>query len=83
MILSSHQGGMWALVKQQKMRKLLKNRRKARLKMKPYDGKKIVFTITQLDQGEGVTPHDLEWLEDKYGLTQQQLRRVANEINGG
>jgi hypothetical protein len=41
----------------------------------------VIFSFTNLDQSGGVTPHDLEFLEDKYRLTQQQLRKIANEIN--
>jgi hypothetical protein len=59
---------------------MLKKKRSTGIRMRVIDND-VIFTFTNLDQSGGVTPHDLEFLEDKYRLTQQQLRKIANEIN--
>ena len=64
------------------LKSVLKNKRSAKLRMRP--GKdKIEFFITNLDQASGITPHDLEFLQEKYKLSDQAIRKVANEINNG
>lgn len=59
---------------------MLKKKRSTGVRMR-VDGNKVIFTFTNLDQSGGITPHDLEWLEEKYKLSQPQLRKIANEIN--
>lgn len=63
------------------VRAMLKNRRGAKVSMHPT-GNLIKFTITNLDAKYGVMPHDIEWLKDKYELTESQLRKIANVLNG-
>lgn len=45
-------------------------------------GPVVTFTFSNLDHGSGLHPMDLEFLEDKYGLTPTQMRRITNIING-
>jgi ABC-type microcin C transport system permease subunit YejB len=42
----------------------------------------VTFTFSNLEHGGGIHPIDLEFLEEKYGLDQRQLRRLVNVING-
>lgn len=65
----------------QEVKSLVKNKRSSKLKMRS-DGNAIEFTVTNLDQS-GVTPYDLEFLQDKYKLNDTQIRKIANEINNG
>jgi hypothetical protein len=60
---------------------LLKNKRNAKLKMRTT-GDSIEFTVSNLDQS-GVTPYDLEFLQEKYKLNDSQIRKIANEISNG
>jgi hypothetical protein len=62
----------------------LKNLRKSRnVKMRMADkGLDIIFTFTNLDQSSGITFHDLEFLQDRYRLSDPQLRKIVNTING-
>ncbi len=66
------------------LKSMLRNKRTAKLRMRIGSNKDFIqFFISNLDQTTGITPHDLEFLQDKYGLSDQALRRVANEINNG
>ena len=64
------------------LKSILRNKRNAKLRMRRNIGK-IEFFISNLDQSSGVTPYDLEFLKEKYKLSDQVLRKVANEINNG
>lgn len=66
------------------LKSMLRNKRTAKLRMSfAPSGDSIKFTISNLDNSSGISPHDLDFLKDKYGLSDQTLRRVANEINNG
>ena len=45
-------------------------------------GGEIIFTFTDRNKDSTVSVQDLEFLQTTYNLTQQQLRRIANEISG-
>lgn len=66
----------------QEMRSILKNKRTAKLRMRR--GKdQIEFFISNLDHSNGITPQDLEFLREKYSLSDQVMRKISNEINNG
>lgn len=60
---------------------MLKKKRSTKVRMRP-SGNKIVFTFTGLDSSGGIHPYDLDFLSDKYKLSDAQLRKIANIING-
>jgi len=64
------------------VKQMLRKKRGTTVKM-ATEGNEIVFTFSNLDSSNGIHPVDLEWLEEKYKLSQSQLRRIANEINNG
>ena len=65
------------------IRNMLKKKRSTQVRMRTDLSQKLIsFTFSNLTV-EGVTPHDLEWLQDKYKLNDSQLRKISNEINGG
>ena len=60
---------------------MLKTKRSTKVRMRS-SGNKIVFTFTGLDASGGIHPYDLDFLSDKYKLSDSQLRKIANIING-
>jgi hypothetical protein len=60
---------------------MLKKKRSTKVRMRP-SGNKVVFTFTGLDSSGGIHPYDLDFLSDKYKLSDSQLRKIANIING-
>lgn len=65
----------------QEVKAMLRKKRGTKVRMRP-SGNKIAFTFTDLDQSEGITPSDLEFLTERYSLTDTQLRKIVNNING-
>lgn len=61
---------------------MLKRKRSTKVRMKTT-GNKISFTFTGLDQAGGIHPYDLDFLTDKYKLSDSQLRKISNIINEG
>lgn len=62
------------------VKSMLKHKRSTKIKMRVKD-KAVEFTFSNLD-AKGVTSYDLEFLQEKYKLSDTQIRRIANEING-
>lgn len=60
---------------------MLKNKRNTKIRME-VKGQDIVFTFVGLDNNGGVRPTDLDFLSSKYKLSNAQLRKIANIING-
>ncbi len=65
----------------QEVKALLKNQKQAKIRMRE-SGNKIVFEIVNLDHSKGIHPYDLEHLKNKYGLKENDLRKIVNIING-
>lgn len=66
------------------LKTMLKSKRNAKMRMRVSPNNDFVeFFVSNLDQSNGITPHDLEFLKEKYRLSDQVLRKVANEINNG
>jgi hypothetical protein len=63
------------------VKSLAKRKRSIKLKMRTPDAHTLEFTVSNLDQS-GIGPEDLDFLAEKYRLSDSQLRRIANEING-
>lgn len=64
--------------------KALMKTRNVRLTMKTSkEGKNMVltFNIVRISEGGELNEYDLEFLRDKFGLNQTQLRKIANIIN--
>lgn len=59
---------------------MLKKKRGTNVRMR-VSGTQIIFNFVGLDQSEGIHPHDLDWVGDKYKLSDSQLRKIANIIN--
>lgn len=64
----------------QEVKQLIKNSRTAKLKV-TYTNKEIRFRIVSVAQGLDVSTYDAEFLRERFGLNEQQLRRVVNIIN--
>lgn len=62
------------------LKSLLKKKRSTRISVRPH-GNTLTFSFSNLEHAGGIHPHDLEWLEDKYKLSDTALRRICNEIN--
>ncbi len=60
---------------------MLKNKKKTTVRMEPK-GVTITFTFSGLDASGGVHPADLDFLTEKYHLTDGQVRKIANIVNG-
>jgi len=41
----------------------------------------VTFNFIGLDHSDGIHPHDLDWIGDKYKLSDAQLRKITNVIN--
>lgn len=64
--------------------KALMKMRGVRLTMKTEKAKTgsvLTFNIVRISEGGDMTEYDLEFLRDKFGLNQTQLRKIANIIN--
>lgn len=64
--------------------KALMKTRGVRLTMKTEhqgEATKLVFNIVKIAEGGEFSDYDLEFLRDKFGLNQTQLRKIANIIN--
>jgi hypothetical protein len=66
----------------QEVKSLFKNSRSAKIRMKPTNTQ-VEFEITNVAQGGEVSSHDAEFLADKFGLNQSQLRKVIQILNSG
>jgi len=60
---------------------MLRVKRNARVRMK-IEGNKVLFTFQGLDHSGGIGPVDLDWLSTKYKLSNGQIRKLVNVING-
>ena len=64
----------------QEVKAMIKNKRQAKIRMRA-EGNELHFFIVGVEHS-GVAPHDVEFLKDKYGLSEPQLRKIVNVING-
>lgn len=64
----------------QEVKQLIKRSRTAKLKV-TYTNKEIRFRIVSVAQGLDVSTYDAEFLKERFGLSDAQLRRVVNIIN--
>jgi len=64
----------------QEVKQLIKNSRGAKLKV-TYTNKEIAFTIISVAQGTDISTYDAQFLQERFGLTDQQLRKVITIIN--
>jgi hypothetical protein len=71
-----------ALALFQEVKALFKNSRSAKIRMKPSTTQ-IEFSVTNLAKGGEVSSQDAEFLGEKFGLNEQQLRKVINVLNSG
>jgi hypothetical protein len=62
---------------------LFRNSRQVKLRMAINGTKSITFTIVNVAQRGEVSRHDAEFLSDKFGLNDSQLRKVVNILNEG
>jgi hypothetical protein len=53
-----------------------------RMRVKGSKEGEIIFTFADRGNPSGISPNDLEYLQDTYGLSEAQLRRIVNEITG-
>jgi hypothetical protein len=65
----------------QEVKALLKKKRGTKVRMRD-EGANVIFTFSDIDQSQGITPTDLEFLADRYKLSDSQLRKIVNNING-
>ena len=65
----------------QEVRALLNKKRGTKIRMRD-EGPNVIFTFADIDHSDGITPNDLEFLADRYHLTDTQLRKIVNNING-
>lgn len=62
------------------VKEMFKDSRTRRIRMKPLrenDNWHIDFTVTEWAKSGQMTLQDVEWMKDKFGVTDQQLRRIA------
>jgi hypothetical protein len=64
----------------QEVKSLFKNSRTAKVRMKPSTTQ-IEFTVTNIAKGAEVSTYDAEFLVDKFGISEQQLRKIVNVLN--
>lgn len=64
----------------QEVKQLVKRSRTAKLKV-TYTNKEIRFHIVSVAQGLDISTYDAEFLKDRFGLTDQQLKKVVHIIN--
>lgn len=62
------------------VKSMLKKKRSTTVRMKT-EGNKLTFTFSNLEH-DGIHPHDLDFLQDKYKLNPTQLRKIVNVMNG-
>ncbi len=53
-----------------------------RMRVKGSKEGEIIFTFADRGNPSGIAPNDLEYLQDTYGLSEAQLRRIVKEITG-
>jgi hypothetical protein len=66
----------------QEVKGLFKSSRTAKIRMKP-SSTQIEFTVTNVAKGREVSVHDAEFLGQKFGLNNAQLRKVLLILNSG
>jgi len=64
----------------QEVKSLFKNSRTAKIRMKPSTTQ-IEFTVTNIAKGSDISTYDAEFLVDKFGISEQQLRKVITILN--
>lgn len=64
----------------QEVKQLIKNSRTAKLKV-TYTNKEIRFHIASVAKGLDVSTYDAQFLQERFGLSDAQLRKVVNVIN--
>ena len=65
----------------QEVKAMVRNRKTTKVRMQ-VKGNEIIFTFSGLDQTGGIHVSDLDFLGNKYKLTNSQLRKIVNVING-
>lgn len=66
------------------VRQLLRNQRSAKLRMRILSGQRqIVFTSVTEAQGGEISLHDAEFLKERFGVSDTQLRKIVNVLNNG
>jgi hypothetical protein len=63
------------------LKALAKRKRSTQIKVR-RDQNILKFTFSNIEHGEGIHPYDLEFLHDRYKLSDKQLRQIVNTING-
>jgi hypothetical protein len=66
----------------QEVKSMLKKKKATRVRMKTV-GKTVLFTFVGLDQSEGISITDLDWIQQKYKISDTQLRKIVNTIDSG
>ncbi len=59
---------------------MLKKKKSTTVRMRSA-GNQVIFNFVGLDTSGGIHPYDLDWIGNKYKLTDGQLRKIANMIN--
>ena len=68
------------------VQQMLRVGRSAKMRMKTYrkdDNWYIDFIVTELAKGNRVSVDDLEFLKDRFGLNDRQLRRISDVFSSG
>lgn len=60
---------------------LLKKKRGTKVRMGGV-GNFVTFHFADIDQSQGINPHDLDFLAERYHLNDTQVRKLVNTING-
>lgn len=63
------------------VKSLVKKKRSTTVRVRHVENV-LTFTFSNLEHGGGLHPNDLDWLHDKYNLSENTLRRICNTING-
>jgi hypothetical protein len=62
------------------VKSLFRNSRSAKIKMK-FSPQQVEFMVHNVAKGGEVSSHDAEFLVEKFGISEQQLRKVINVLN--
>lgn len=62
------------------VKSLFKNSRTAKIRMKPSTSQ-IAFYVVNIAQGGEVSTHDADFLVEKFGISEQQLRKIVSLLN--
>lgn len=65
----------------QEVKTMVKAKRSTKIRMQ-IQNNEVKFSFVGMEHGKGIAPYDVEFLKDKYGMDNNQLRKIVNIING-